>query len=139
MTPIPLPLMCLLGYATWTILLVTALGVCRIAWVARGKKRATDFPSGTPHGPDWYWRLNRAHMNAVENLPVFGAIVVVGMLARPASPMLACLPPGILGARIAQSIIHVSSGAKTAVSLRFTAFLAQVAGLLVLAASLAFT
>ena len=52
------------------IVLVTAIGAFRVLQVLTRKKAANEFPSGTPHGGDLYWRLNRAHMNTAENLPL---------------------------------------------------------------------
>src|SRR5687767_12793388 len=65
------PLWCLLGFVAWTMLIVGAIGVYRVGSIVFGRARGTDFPSGVPHGPDMYWRLNRAHANATENVPLF--------------------------------------------------------------------
>ena len=47
--------------------------------VLRGERPANGFPADQDHGgPGWYRRCNRAHLNCVENLPVFGAVVLVG-------------------------------------------------------------
>ena len=37
-----------------------------------------DFPASVPHGSDRYWRLNRAHLNCLEFLPMFAAVVLTG-------------------------------------------------------------
>src|SRR5437763_12744438 len=119
----PSPLACLVGFALWALVLVLAVGTARSSQVLFGKKRANEFPSGTQHGGDRYWRLNRAHINTVENLPIFATLVLAGMLLHLATPMFLLLPRVILGARIAQSLVHISSGSSMAVNLRFTAFL----------------
>ncbi len=92
-------------------------------------------PSGTPHGPDVYWRLNRAHVNAVENLPIFGAVVVAGVLLGVSHPWFSTLAWTVLAGRLAQSIFHVSGSSELVVSLRFSALfvqLAAIAGMVVL-------
>lgn len=46
----------------------------------------------------------------IENLPVFGAIVVVGTLLGTTGPYFSALCMIYLGARIGQSLAHLSSG-----------------------------
>ena len=120
------PLWCLLGFATWSILLVAAVGAARTAQVLAGTKTANAFASGTPHGGDRYWRLNRAHLNSVENLPIFGAIVVTGHVAGLTRGAFATAAIVVVCGRVAQSIIHIASNANAAVNLRFTAYCAQL-------------
>ena len=120
------PLLCLVGFAGWGILLVLAIGATRVTQVLTGKKRPNEFPAGVPHGSDAYWRLSRAHLNTLENLPIFATLVLVGTLARLATPTFETLPVVVLFARVAQSLIHVSSGRSLAVNLRFTAFVTQL-------------
>lgn len=120
------PLMCLLGFAAWAVVLVLLIGMVRVTQVLTRQKRANEFPAGQPHGSDMYWRLNRAHMNTLENLPIFGSIVVVGALLGVGSPLFATLAQVVLGARVAQSLIHVTSGGVVAVNARFTAFFTQL-------------
>lgn len=123
----------LLGFTLWAVLLVTAVATWRAAQVLIGQKRANEFPSGTPHGSDPYWRLNRAHMNTAENLPIFTALVVIAHLAGVHSEMTANLANIIVGTRVVQSLIHISSGSAMAVNARFTAFLVQIGGYIGLA------
>jgi hypothetical protein len=89
------------------------------------RKEVQRIPAGVPHGSDAYWRVNRAHANAVENLvlvvPVFWLFYAV---ARP-SPTVAWLPAIALGARIVQSLAHLSSGASPAVAVRFSGLMVQ--------------
>ena len=120
------PLWCLLGFAGWMIFLVLCLAVVRVGQVLRGKKQANEFPSGIPHGSPREWRLNRAHMNTAENLPIFATVVLVGSLAGVSGATFATLAQVCLGARMVQSIVHVSSNAVMAVNLRFAALAAQL-------------
>jgi uncharacterized MAPEG superfamily protein len=120
------PLLCLAAFAAWAILLVIAIAFARVSQVLAGRKRPNEFPSGVPHGGDAYWRLNRAHMNTVENLPIFGAIIIAGVLLRVEAPLFQLLPVVVICARVVQSLVHVSSGGSLAVNVRFTAFVTQL-------------
>lgn len=120
------PLLSLLGFAAWTALLVLAVAVWRTRMVLGGEIAANAFPHGDRHGSDRYWRLNRAHLNAAENLPLFAAVVLVGSVAGVATPLFSTLSQVYLGARVAQSAIHVSSNHVVAVNLRFAALLTQL-------------
>lgn len=120
------PLLCLLGFALWPIVLVSGIGVFRVSQVLTGKAQANSFPSGTPHGSDLYWRLNRAHMNTLEALPIFAAVVLVGAVAHVDSPMFANLAVVALVARVGQSTAHVSGNSNMHVNVRFTFFLTQM-------------
>jgi len=120
------PLWCLLGFATWAIVLVVSIASVRAFRVLGGAQAANSFASGTQHGGDRYWRLNRAHMNTLENLPIFGAIVVVGTLAGLREGAFATAAIVVVCARVVQSCIHIASNTNLAVNLRFTAFLAQL-------------
>jgi uncharacterized MAPEG superfamily protein len=120
------PLWCVVGFVAWTLVLLLAIAFARVGAVLTGVKKANEFPSGVPHGGDFYWRLNRAHLNCLENLPIFAAVVLVATVAGLRAPMLDTLARTYLGARIGQSITHVSSGSVIAVNVRFTFFLVQV-------------
>ena len=75
-----IPLWCLTGFAAWTLLLVFSVISWRSVMVLRGQKLPNEFTPGVPHGPELYWRINRAHLNAAENLPVLAAVVLVAHL-----------------------------------------------------------
>ncbi len=120
------PILALLAFAAWTLLLGLVVVTSRALLVVTGRKRSTDFPSGQQHGSDPYWRLNRAHANAVENLPIFAAIVLGGAALGVSSPRLATLATVVMIARIAQTSLHVSSGRALIINLRATAFITQL-------------
>jgi uncharacterized MAPEG superfamily protein len=126
-------LYCLVGWCVWAILLVSGIGIARVAQVLLGKKRSNEFPSGMQHGSDVYWRLNRAHINAVENLPIFAALILVAHLAH---VNLQTLAEVALGARLVQSLVHLSSNHVMAVNLRFTAFVTQATCFMAMAVKL---
>jgi uncharacterized membrane protein YecN with MAPEG domain len=120
------PLLALLGYVVWDLALVVCILLARGGVILRGEKKINEFPSGVPHGGDRYWRLNRAHANVVENLPVVGALVLIGTAAHVHTPLYLTAPLVALGARVVQTVAHVSSGSAAAVSVRFTGFAAQL-------------
>jgi uncharacterized MAPEG superfamily protein len=127
------PLYALMGFVFWTVFLVLAIGTARVGQVASGRTAVNGFPSGTPHGSDGYWRLNRAHMNCVENLPLFAAVVLTGHVSGLITGSFATLSQVYIVARVLQSVIHVASGSAMAVNLRFTCFVVQVISLLTMA------
>lgn len=129
------PLFALMGFVFWTVFIVLAIGGARIAQVASGKADINSFPAGQPHGGDAYWRLNRAHMNCVENLPLFAAVVLAGHVTGLTEGTFATLAQVYVSARVVQTIIHVSSGSAMAINLRFSAYLLQVICLLTMAYS----
>jgi uncharacterized MAPEG superfamily protein len=122
-----IPLWCLLGFVVWTLVLLTLVGVARVSQVVAGNAKPTDFPAGVPHGGDAYWRLNRAHLNCVENLPIFGSLVLIATVGGIRTAAVDTLALVILGARVGQSLAHLSSGGAVAVNVRFAFFLAQLA------------
>jgi uncharacterized MAPEG superfamily protein len=71
------PQWALLGFAVWTLLvLFGTVGVYRWSRILTGRVRISEWQADRPQGSDWYQRAMRAHMNCVENLPVFAAIVL---------------------------------------------------------------
>ena len=123
---LPHSIAALVFYALWTIALVLMVAADRLLEVIRGQSKLTSFTPGTPHGSDSYWRINRAHLNAAENLPVFGALVLAGWAAGVETPMFNHLAMIVLVGRIVQSIIHILSGSAPAIMLRFTAYGVQI-------------
>src|SRR5436305_14358955 len=80
-TTMTLPLLTLLGFAAWMLVLLAAtVGVHRWSLILTKRARVNAFPADAPTGPGWYQRATRAHMNCVENLPVYGAIILVATL-----------------------------------------------------------
>ena len=128
------PLWCLFGFILWTVLLLLSIGGVRVGQTLAGKARPSDFTPGVPHGGDRYWRLNRAHLNCLENLPLFAAVVLTGAVIGADAPALDRLAQVYLLARIGQSTTHIASGSDRAVTVRFTFFAIQVTALLAMIA-----
>ena len=122
------PLLCLLFFALWTVALVLfVIGAYRVGEILTGQRRIDSFPADQAHeGPGWYQRALRAHLNCVENLPVFGAVVLVGELSGGASSLAELLAPVYLGARVLQTLTHICSVSPAAITLRFIFFVIQL-------------
>jgi uncharacterized MAPEG superfamily protein len=131
-----LPLLTLLGFATWTLVVLAAtVGVHRWSLILTKRARINGFPADAPTGPDWYQRGTRAHMNCVENLPVYGAIVLVATLAGYQGRLFDALSVAVLCARLCQTSIHLAFvQTERAVSFRFSFFTVQLLAMLVMAA-----
>jgi uncharacterized MAPEG superfamily protein len=123
------PAWMLLGFATWTlVLLLGTVGVYRWSRILTGHVPIREFRADRVEGDDWYKRAMRAHANCVENLPVFGAIVLALYAGHVTGPTVDSLAVVILATRIAQSVVHVGLEQTNAVSfVRFVFFLAQIA------------
>jgi len=101
-------LQALLGFAAWTLLLIAAvflyrgmrfLGGTPINHWPRQAKPADDAPIVR--------RLEDAHANCLENLPVF-AVIVLAAAALGRLGDIQMLAPWVLYARIGQSLAHLS-------------------------------
>jgi uncharacterized MAPEG superfamily protein len=134
----PIPVWILLGFAVWTLLLLFAtVGVYRWSRILTGRMAISAWRADEQQGSDWYRRAMRAHMNCVENLPIYTAIVVALLAAGVASPIVDWLAIAILVARISQSTIHFSREQTNLVaSIRFTLFFVQAISMLAIVAVL---
>jgi uncharacterized MAPEG superfamily protein len=122
-----IPQLSLLLFALWTIgVLFVAVGWYRWSRIVLGLAAIHQFRSDDVQGADWYRRAMRAHANCVENLPVFGALVLVVSLNGVHSPVVDALSLAVLPARVLQSLTHICFvETKRSVSLRFAAFSVQ--------------
>ena len=130
------PIWALLGFATWTVVLLFAtVGVYRWSRILTGRVPIREFRADQIDGADWYRRAMRAHANCVENLPVFGAIVLALYASGIGGATVNGVSVAILAARVVQSLVHVCLvQTNTVVSVRFAFFFVQVAGFLCLVA-----
>ncbi|WP_199258186.1 MAPEG family protein [Paracoccus binzhouensis] len=96
-----IPLLALLGFALWTLLILFAfVGPYRWVRILSGRTRASHWTADPNAGAGLYPRAMRAHMNCIENLPVFGTIVYVIDRVGLESLALDALALIVLGARI---------------------------------------
>ena len=116
-----------LVYLIWTVLLLFSFGLQRVYLVLTGKCRASDFPAGVPHGNPLYWRLNRAHMNAIENFPLLIVLILACYITELSQDeSVRSVFTLILIGRFFQSFFHVISYRALWINFRFAAFLLQI-------------
>ena len=122
-----IPVVTLLGFAAWTLLtLFGSVGVYRWSRILAGRASISEWQADIPQGDDWYRRAMRAHMNCVENLPLFTALVVAQLATGVRSPVIDVLCIFVLACRIGQTVIHIAlRPSNWAASLRFGLFAAQ--------------
>ena len=133
------PQWALLGFAVWTLLvLFGTVGVYRWSRILTGRVRISEWQADLPQGGDWYRRAMRAHMNCVENLPVFAAIVLCAMATGADNRFLDLLAGVLLVARICQTMVHLAlTPSDLAASVRFAFFFVQAICTLAMAAAVA--
>lgn len=131
-----IPIQVLLAFAGWTVLtLLVGVGLVRWSQILTGRRQLNEFPADTPHGSPSYRRAVRAHANCVENLPVFGAVVVALWASGTSGPLVDALAMVFMVARVAQTTVHVAfEETNVAVGVRFSFFFVQVLCVLWLAA-----
>ena len=131
-----IPIAAMLAFAVWTLLLLFgSIGVYRWSRILTGKATVGEWRADEVQGSEWYRRAMRAHMNCVENLPVFAAIVIAAALSGITDPLLDGIAIAIVVARIMQSIIHIALTQTNMIALlRFAFFFIQAIGMIVMAA-----
>jgi uncharacterized MAPEG superfamily protein len=136
-----IPVLVLLGFAAWTLLtLFGSIGVYRWSRILTGRAAIAEWRADLPQGSDWYQRAMRAHMNCVENLPIYAAIVVALVATGLQSPTIDRLAIVMLVARVGQTLAHiVLPPTNTAASLRFALFFIQAACMIVMGGMIAVT
>jgi hypothetical protein len=119
-------LQALLGFIAWTLLLLVLMEAIRSRLVLSGAVPANGFNPENSNLSPFMQRLARAHANCLEGLPIFGGLMLLAVVAD-RSAVTDPLAWVLLGARVAQSLIHLVSTSPAAVTARFTAFAAQMA------------
>jgi uncharacterized MAPEG superfamily protein len=123
-----IPMWVLLGFAAWTLAVLTAsVGVYRWSRILTGRASVSEWRADVPQGSAWYQRAMRAHMNCVENLPVYGAVAFAAYATGAKGFALDSLALALLAARIAQSSVHIATPQTEPVAaLRFGLYFVQV-------------
>lgn len=97
----------LLLFAVWTLVLMFTYVGYRVVLVLMMKKKANAWTRGQPtDDPAFITRAQHAHLNCLENLPIFAAIVLAGV-ALGKSAVIDQVAVWVLAARLAQSITHL--------------------------------
>lgn len=115
----------LTGFIAWALALLVLMEAMRSSLVATGKVPANGFMPDNANLSPFMQRLARAHANCLEGLPIFGGLMLVA-LATGRAGVTDPLAYVLLGARLLQSCIHLTSLSPTAVTLRFMAFAVQM-------------
>jgi uncharacterized MAPEG superfamily protein len=121
------PVWMLLAFAMWTLLLLLlTVGTYRWSRIVSGRVAIRNFPADAAGGDDWYKRATRAHANCIENLPVFGAVVLGLYASHTTGPLVDALAVAVIPARIVQSTVHVCFvHTNTIASIRFGFYFVQ--------------
>jgi uncharacterized MAPEG superfamily protein len=128
--PMTIPLWCLLALVVWIVWLVVALTIVRFGHLSSGGA-VRDF--GVPDDRRLIWRLYRAHQNALENVPLFGLVVLVVTVRSVTGTAVDVLAVVYTAARIGHTLVHVAPGAGLPGNRRLSLLVVQLASLLGLA------
>ena len=136
-----IPVLVLLAFAAWTLLtLFGSVGVYRWSRILTGRACIAEWRADLPQGSEWYQRAMRAHMNCVENLPVYAAIVVALVATSVQSLAIDGLAVTMLAARIGQTVTHiVMPPTNAAAILRFALFFLQASCIIAMGVIIAVT
>ena len=97
----------LLLFTAWTLVLMLVYVAPRVALVLAMKKPANSWGRDDKNDdPPFLVRAKHAHLNCLENLPVFAAIVLAAV-ALGKSPVVDQVAAFVLYARLAQSAVHL--------------------------------
>jgi uncharacterized membrane protein YecN with MAPEG domain len=127
-----IPIWVLLAFALWTLTtLSVTVGIYRWQRIVTGRVAIKEFRfDKVAEHADWYRRGMRAHGNCVENLPVYGAIVLILAITGLDTPMLDALALVLIVARCCQTLVHVSFlETNLSVSIRFSFYAVQLAAM----------
>ena len=115
----------LLLFASWSMVLLVGIALYR-SWISMTAGKALNsFTAAGTDLPGFGQRLTRAHANTYEFLPIAGAVMLFA-IATDQTAITDDHASLLIGARLAQSIVHLVSTSTIAVLLRFTFFLVQV-------------
>lgn len=115
----------LLLFAGWTLVLMTIYVTHRVAMILRGKPADSWTRGRAVESPAFFVRAEHAHANCVENLPVFGAVVLAAY-AMGQGAVADGIGVWVLLARLAQSVTHLTGVNPALVQVRAGFFTVQV-------------
>lgn len=118
----------LLWFTAWTLVLMFVYVGYRVALVLAMKKKANAWTRGQPaaEDPPFITRAQHAHLNCLENLPIFAAIVLAGVVLGKAA-VVDQVAIFVLCARLAQSVTHLIGTSHWLVFLRANFLVVQAA------------
>lgn len=114
-----------LMFSGLTLLLALSYALPRVPQVLLGKRKADAWTRGNAvNDPGILVRAQHAHLNALETLPVFAAVVIIASLMGKADAV-AALAGFVLYARVGQVIAHLLGTSFILVIVRATFFIIQ--------------
>lgn len=119
-----------LTYLAWTAVLCILLWIPYIAAGASQHGFLTPEDYKTPGSrvlPAWANRAQRAHLNLLENLPSFAALILVAHLVGVDTETTAIAAAVFFWARIVQTIVHILGVAYVRTAAFFVGMVAQIA------------
>jgi len=101
------PIQSLIAFALWTLALIVLVFAYRGLRFLKGAP-INHWPRGNKPADDaaFIQRVEDAHANCLENLPVF-AVIVLAAAAMDKTATIAALAPWVLYARLGQSLVHL--------------------------------
>lgn len=125
-------------YAGLMLLLTLSYAFPRVPQGLTGKKPLDSWERGKENpDPPIMQRMKAAHMNCIENFPVFAAVVIVADLMGQLA-VVGGLAAWVLYARVGQILAHISGTSFIQIMTRATFFVAQVFIILYMIFQLAF-
>jgi len=115
----------LLIYILWMLILLGMIAGLRTAASLGGQKKANEFSPDGADVSEFSNRLCRAHANCYESFPIIGGLLLLA-IATDMMNITDGLAYIMIGARLAQSFVHLVSTSEKAVMARFMFFLIQV-------------
>lgn len=113
-------------YAGWILVLALFYALPRVPQALLGQKRIDSWERGKEStDPMFLQRAKSAHLNCLENFPVFAAVVAIAGLNGQIDTING-LAAFVLYARIGQTVSHILGTSFILVLSRATFFLAQV-------------
>lgn len=121
----------LLGFTLLTALLALSYPLNRVVQVFTGKAAINAWGRDRVVGPqpDWTIRAQHAHLNALENLLLFTAVVVAAYLSDQLA-LIEGLAYWYLAFRLGQALVHLISTSPQAVFVRANLWIGQMVILL---------
>lgn len=115
----------LVGFIAWATFLLVLMESIRAKLVLTKEVAPNGFNPENSNLSPFMQRLSRAHANCIEGLPIFGGLMIVA-LATSNAAITDSLAYVFLGARMVQSLVHLTSLSPKAVIIRFSAFAVQM-------------
>lgn len=113
-------------YILWMIVLLLVYAGPRIPQALVGIKPIDTWERNkAPTDPAFFQRAKNAHLNCIENLPLFAGVVAIAALMNQIA-IVDSVAAYVLYARVAQGVVHMSGTAFIQILLRATFFLVQV-------------